>query len=227
MMNHLHPDHLAALAIEPEMAGADDEAHLQQCPRCRGELATLRDVSARARRAQPGEPSPAPPESVWDNVVRELSASGDLRPQLPERRRTPVWRQPWAVAAALVVAAVVAAAVLLPFTSGSVVAQAPLEPLAQVPEARATLVADGDERSLNIESLDLPAFDGYYELWLLTTDGQRLVSLGPIDDAAQVDIPAGIDPGVYSVVDISREPPDGDPSHSTDSVLRGPLETDA
>jgi hypothetical protein len=36
-------------------------------------------------------------------------------------------------------------------------------------------------------------------------------------------VPPAIDTERFSVVDISREPQDGDPAHSTDSVLRGPL----
>lgn len=226
-MSHIHPDQLAALALDPDLASDDDAAHLDDCAQCRHEVDVLRTVSARARRARPDETPPAPPESAWERVVDELSASGDLHPVGPIAHR-PVWRQPWAAAAALVVVVVVSAVALLRFDAGrSVVARATLEPLAQVPEASASLVVDGDTRTLDVDQPALPQFDGYYELWLLSADGSQLVSLGPITGSRSYTVPPTIDTDVYAVVDISREPLDGDPSHSADSVLRGPLEPTA
>lgn len=228
MMSHLHPDQLAALALEPEIAEPGDDTHLTECARCRRELHILRDVTARARRAQPDETPPAPPESIWDSVVDELSTSGDLRTTAPVER-TPVWRQPWAAAAAfvLIIVLTAAAVVQLDGREGEIVARATLEPLAQVDQARASLVVDGDTRTLTVDQPELPAIDGYYELWLLNADGSQLVSLGPVSESGGYVIPTAVDTDLYSVVDISREPPDGDPSHSADSVLRGPLEPTA
>ncbi|CAN5850162.1 hypothetical protein BH23ACT10_BH23ACT10_16060 [soil metagenome] len=233
-MSHLHPDQLAALALEPGLAEPDDLTHLEECARCRRELGILREVSARARQAPPDETPPAPPEAVWDRVVAELTSSGDLRPGSVGRTgepvaQLPVWRRPWAAAAALILVVIVAAAALLQFNdnAGSVVAEATLEPLAQIDGASATLVVDGDARSLSVDQPVLPPIDGYYELWLLNEDGSQLVSLGPVTDARSYAIPAAIDTDLYSIVDISREPPDGDPAHSADSVLRGPLEPTA
>ncbi|MBW3603507.1 MAG: anti-sigma factor [Actinobacteria bacterium] len=232
MMDHLHPDQLAALALESDpddaevaahLGDADDAAHLEECARCRRELDILREVMARARRARPDETPPAPPEEIWDRVVRELSSSGDLSASEPPAR-LPFWRQPWVAAAALVVLVVVAAVGLLRFDGeDSIIAQADLEPLADVDETSAALVVQGDQQALTVDQPALPEIDGYYELWLLSEDG-GLVSLGPLTDAGRYRVPAAIDTDVYSIVDISREPPDGDPTHSTDSVLRGPLE---
>jgi hypothetical protein len=42
-----------------------------------------------------------------------------------------------------------------------------------------------------------------------------------MNSAVEVELP--VDPGRFSFFDISREPADGDPGHSTDSVLRGPV----
>jgi hypothetical protein len=65
----------------------------------------------------------------------------------------------------------------------------------------------------------------FYELWLLGADG-RLVSLGsvrvPASGRAQLRVRLPVDPRRFLHFDISREPADGDPAHSTDSVLRGP-----
>ena len=41
--------------------------------------------------------------------------------------------------------------------------------------------------------------------------------------AEMLPLPAGISLADYPVVDISAEPYDGDPTHSTDSVVRGTL----
>ena len=53
-----------------------------------------------------------------------------------------------------------------------------------------------------------------------------MISLGTIGSGAQTvtfPVPAGIDPEVFSLVDISDEPIDGDPTHSKVSILRGEL----
>jgi len=220
-MSHLHPDQLAALAIDDEIGEPGDVEHLKSCARCRQELATLRNVTARARRARPDQAMPVPPEAVWENVVQELTESGDLL-----QVSAPRWR-PWAYAAAVALLAVAAAAVLLRPSTGPVVASADLEPLAEVSAAQAQLVTEGDASILQVSAVDLPPIEGYYELWLLTADGEGLVSLGPLSGAERVRIPSSIDTDRFSVVDISREPPDGDPGHSTDSVLRGPLRSEA
>ena len=52
---------------------------------------------------------------------------------------------------------------------------------------------------------------------------QRLVSLGPVRADGTYDLPAGLDPAAFPIVDVSGERIDGDPTHSGDSVLRGQL----
>jgi anti-sigma-K factor RskA len=65
----------------------------------------------------------------------------------------------------------------------------------------------------------------FYELWLLGDDGE-LVSLGsvrvPDSGSATLDVELPVDPEQFRFLDVSREPADGKPSHSGDSVLRGP-----
>jgi anti-sigma-K factor RskA len=64
----------------------------------------------------------------------------------------------------------------------------------------------------------------FYELWLLGADGE-LVSLGsvrvPGSGRAELRMQLPVDPGRFRYLDVSREPGDGDPGHSADSVLRG------
>ena len=53
-----------------------------------------------------------------------------------------------------------------------------------------------------------------------------MVSLGVVQSGdTQWDWPTGIDPNEYSLVDLSIEPDDGDPTHSGRSILRGELKS--
>ena len=73
-----------------------------------------------------------------------------------------------------------------------------------------------------------PSADGdFYELWLLNS-ADDLVSLGSFTRArvgrrstSRVPVPG--DAGDFAALDVSVEPGDGDPAHSTRSVLRAPL----
>jgi anti-sigma-K factor RskA len=66
----------------------------------------------------------------------------------------------------------------------------------------------------------------FYELWLLG-DGGELVSLGSVrvpssGRATLENVQLPVDPERFRFLDVSREPADGDPGHSSISVLRGP-----
>ncbi|GAA4193553.1 hypothetical protein GCM10022252_36670 [Streptosporangium oxazolinicum] len=83
--------------------------------------------------------------------------------------------------------------------------------------------AGGDR--LQVRLSGLPAPDGFYEVWLLDRAAQRMISLGPLGPSGQASysLPADIRTSDYPVVDVSREPLDGNPGHSSDSFLRGTL----
>jgi hypothetical protein len=49
------------------------------------------------------------------------------------------------------------------------------------------------------------------------------VSLGPARTDGRYQIPPDVDVGAFPVVDVSIEPPDGVPTHSGVSALRGTL----
>ncbi|MGL4339076.1 MAG: anti-sigma factor [Rhodoglobus sp.] len=74
-------------------------------------------------------------------------------------------------------------------------------------------------------SLDAPRDkNAYREVWLITSDSKRLVSLGVVrGSSGSFTVPDGIDFSRYDLVDISAEPYDGDPAHSGTSILRGQL----
>lgn len=152
--------------------------------------------------------------------------------------RTARWAAPLVAVAAAAVAIVVGVVVTRDDSSTTTVASAELQFQPGFDEAGASAVAsadliddDGDEL-IRIDDESLPfdlGEDASLELWLIETDPDGnvvdLVSLGDIDPdgTRQFAIPPGYDPSVFSVVDISVEPHDGDATHSGRSILRGPL----
>jgi anti-sigma-K factor RskA len=111
---------------------------------------------------------------------------------------------------------------------GAVVAATALAPLDDDGSSGRAEVRDGGGTGRVLEvDLDAPELDdGYYEVWLLQSDAQRMVQVGVVHRGATVlPLPAGIDLGAYPLVDVSVEPLDGVPTHSGVSVARGELQT--
>jgi hypothetical protein len=83
----------------------------------------------------------------------------------------------------------------------------------------------GGRATVTVSGLPPSTDRDFYELWLLGDDGE-LVSLGsvrvPDSGRATLDVELPVDPERFRFLDVSREPADGKPSHSGDSVLRGP-----
>ena len=75
-----------------------------------------------------------------------------------------------------------------------------------------------------VDTTGIDAGEGFAEVWLIDTEVEQLVSLGPLRSDGRYDLPSGLEPEAFPIVDVSREPLDGDPTHSGDSVLRGQLE---
>ena len=84
----------------------------------------------------------------------------------------------------------------------------------------------GGRATVELSGLRPSGDQDFYELWLLGDDGE-LVSLGsvrvPESGNATLDVDLPVDPKQFRYLDLSREPDDGDPSHSTVSILRGPV----
>ncbi|MGB5756669.1 MAG: anti-sigma factor [Acidimicrobiales bacterium] len=88
-----------------------------------------------------------------------------------------------------------------------------------------TAELNGRTLAVDLDSADPPA-GSFYELWLLDLDGAELRdlrSLGRVGPDGSYTVPEDVDLDRFSVVDVSIEPDDGNPDHSGDSVLRGPL----
>lgn len=157
---------------------------------------------------------------------------------VPLRRRR-AWALPALAAAAVLLVAVGAVVV---FTGGgsepTTLATADLafdavafDPAGADAAATALLLDDDGDDVLEIDEESLPfgsEDDASLELWMIRVDDGEIVdmvSLGAIDPDGPRDfvVPPGYDPTLYSVVDISIEPHDGDPTHSGRSILRGVL----
>jgi anti-sigma-K factor RskA len=91
----------------------------------------------------------------------------------------------------------------------------------------AQLLRDGQQILLevHVESA-VPAGD-YLELWLLDRGQTRMYPLGvlPSDGVGTYPVPPFLGDSLdgFTIVDVSLEPDDGDPAHSSDSVVRGTL----
>jgi anti-sigma-K factor RskA len=223
---HPSEDDLALLALGEPVDDVD--AHVRACAVCEREVLALASTVDTARRADLTD-LPAPPPAVWQRITDELGLQEPapvLRP-----RRSP-WRRPQLGGGAALLTAAAAAVSLLVLPSGGDRApgtpdrpSAPLSALGSVQATGRVVLAGGAERSLVVDTSGLPQADGFYEVWLLDLDQGRMVALGALDDTGRgrLTVPDGVRLGDYPAVDVSLEPDDGDPAHSGDSVLRGPL----
>jgi len=90
-------------------------------------------------------------------------------------------------------------------------------------DAVAEVLPDG-ARELRVHLSAPAAADAFHEVWLISSDATRLVSLGVLrGESGSFAIPAGIDISDYDLVDVSAEPHDGNSAHSGNSIVRGPL----
>jgi Anti-sigma-K factor rskA, C-terminal len=236
-VSHLDDDTLALLALgEPPDDNGVASRHLDDCPQCRAELERLEHTVAIGRSlGAENRVLESPPPRVWDAIVSELdldrgTGTGvvELAGARSRRRRRWVGRRIFAVAAAVILILVVIGGVVL-VREGSD-SEAPLREVALRPvdaggvSGRAQLVRDQGQLALKVDTQGLKTHGGsYYELWLMNPATNSFVSLGPVvpGTTGVHPIPPGVTVKTDPYVDISIEPLDGDPAHSTVSVLRG------
>ncbi len=165
-------------------------------------------------------------DAVADGPESPPDEGADVAPVVDiasRRRRLPMLG---AVAAAVIVVAVGFVVVLgSDTTSDEPVASVTLDPLVDdASSGAAELLAVGDGYTLRVDAEAVPAEGEFLELWLIDEGVTEPRSLGRFTGAGEYEVPAGIDPEAFPIVDISTEPDDGDASHSGASVLRGALE---
>lgn len=232
-MRHVDPEVLALLALGENAADAADHDHLASCDACRSELDNLAHAAQVGRSTLGAGQLLEPHPRVWSAITDEVAALEEREPQptlaavtaLPRRRR---WVLPVAAAAAGVLALGVGAAwsALSP-APATILASATLDAFPDWPDASGSAVVQKTAEGSRIidVSVAVPAGeDGFREVWLIDPDTLQLVSLGIVEgESGTFTIPAGLDLTRFSVVDISEEPFDGDPTHSGDSIVRGQL----
>ncbi|PTL74216.1 hypothetical protein C1I63_16165 [Rathayibacter caricis DSM 15933] len=252
-MTHLDPDEIALLALGEESSGEADAhlAECPECAQQLVELGHVAEVGRDSRGVVLETPSAAVWDRIRDELgLEEHSAAPVLAPvperpdtapvpvaqsgstgrHRPERRRRRTGR--------VVLTSLAAFSALVVGVAGGawwqasqtedvvVVARAELQafPDWQGATGSAELEAVDGGREL-IVRLDVQGGDGgYREVWLIAADASGLVPLGALDGTeGRFAVPAGLDLSEYSLVDVSEEPLDGDPAHSGDSIVRGPL----
>jgi anti-sigma-K factor RskA len=177
-----------------------------------------------------------PPTDLWARIeqsirVTDVPAPTPLAPRRPRSGR--VSRTVLGIAAAVVVVAGIGAVAVATRDDDTTkvtdvaLANTDLDPRGASSQGTATLVRlDNGGYALDVDVTGLPAeADDYYELWVIDTNVEGMVSLGPLHGNGRYDLPPNVDPAAYPVVDISIEPLDGKPTHSGDSILRGILGT--
>jgi Anti-sigma-K factor rskA len=188
-------------------------------------------LSADVRPEIAGASGTVAPEPTAPRSAQAQPAAAMRPPASIERRRD---RRRFALAAVLVAAAVV----VLPFgvaallsvlrpPQATVVAEAELEAFPNWPDARgAAVLEELPDGTRQVEvTLDADVGDdAFREVWLIRGDATDLVSLGVLEGSeGTFEVPDGVDVDEFNLVDVSEEPQDGDPAHSGDSIVRGPL----
>lgn len=173
------------------------ERHLRDCPRCRDEVATHREVAAHLAHA--GGPAPA---EVWDRIAAALEEPPPPLALVPARPRKAVWRRVAALVAAAAMGAGLGVAADRVVGGGDGRPEV-ASPVAELERAARAAAADPAARQLALRSPDgrhsalavvLPDGRGYlvradlprlpsgrtYQLWALV-DGSRVSAgvLGP------------------------------------------------
>jgi anti-sigma-K factor RskA len=200
------------------------ERRLAEEPELRAETEAMSPVVSRLEGLpDDGWDPPQPPPLALP--VDEIP--GGARTGVAER--TSASRRRWGFALAAGFACVAVAAALWiglasDEPSGETVQLAPLDSEPEPARGELTLPQDGGEARLTVGGLG-PSDGDFYEVWLLGR-GDRLVSLGSFrvgeSGEAELEIQLPVDSSSYEYFDVSREPDDGDPAHSGDSILRGP-----
>ncbi len=178
----------------------------------------------------PGTGADLPPAEL-PATNRLPGTSGGGRSSGGAPRRWSRWVAP--LAAAVVGIALGAGAVVISQNRGTDVTIEAVAPLKAVPDGplaadqqrqlgQAELVADPNGTQVKVSAPDLPPVTNHaYEVWLFGDEG-RMVSLGTLNNGdGTFTVPNGISTQEYRTVDVSDEPPNGNPAHSGISLVRG------
>ena len=246
-MSHVSDEVLAAIALGDPDVSTEDREHVSSCPVCSQELAELAHVHSLLREEAgmrvPHRVDPGP--GVWERIAAATQENAPALQVVPDaapsvapsvasmaaarERRRPAWWLVAAAAACLVIGVFIGRALWAPGeTTQQVVASVALTTLdtAKQREGTAQLLGGqgGQADALRVDTQPMSPGSGYVEVWLINTDGKRMVSLGVLSGTeATFPVPADAISQGYTIVDLSREQFDDKPQHSGDSIMRGTL----
>lgn len=224
------PQVWAGIHRELGLSGSVQEDPLAGVPR---QAAPVRGLQAPRGAGAPREESASRGAQTEDEAAAEIAAEPvslqERAKGRPAPRRGTAWWQrpgPWMAAAAAAVL-VTAGAVWSLSQIAQPLAVADLAPLAEYSAAGSAKVVEAADGSRALEiRLSKDEAQGYQEVWLIAPDLSRLVSLGVMNsDSGTFQLPAGLELSEYPIVDVSDEPVDGNPAHSSVSIARGTLNT--
>ncbi len=163
------------------------------------------------------EPAPAPDHVVDLSLERQRRAPSSQR-----QRRRQMFLSSIAAACVLVVGFTIFGS---DDATETFVADATNDTLSEAFDGAATAtLTSGDEWTLSIDFSEVLPEGDPVELWAIKPDLSDMVSLGIVEPGMSEFVwPIGFAPTEYSLVDLSIEPKDGDPTHSGRSILRGEL----
>jgi hypothetical protein len=241
MTEHVEEDLLALLTGELDRATTAVVAgHLRNCETCRARLVDSAVVHGTLRSASRAEAQLRVPEYDLGQSaeatpgVSEAQAPLSISPA-PSRQR---YRTSAVTAVAAVAAAVIVALVGLGWAVGRQSPAAPQAPVSAVASLRhldaPTFAAGvvivrsiGSTRQMHIriDGLGPAAPNHFYEVWLLRPTSNKMLPVGilPPSGAASFELSASL-MSQYSAIDVSLQVNDGDATHSSQSVLRGPIQ---
>ena len=194
------------------------ERHLEGCPRCRDELERVRQTHALLGELAASEPPPELKDRVLAHARGEASA-----------RFGSGWKLWVPAAAALLAAGFLGIALFAAITGGSS-SGVPLTATALAPgasgELRGEKVGENLRVELEVEGLPELREHEYYEMWYATEDGER-ISCGTFraqsEGRTTVNLTAPALAISYPVIEVTREPDDGDPATSGKKIRVGDL----
>jgi anti-sigma-K factor RskA len=193
------------------------EHHLQECPKCRGELDGVRQTHDLLRTLSANEPPAELKGQLLAQVKGEIPA------------RSGGWWFWASAAAALLVVAVLGVGLFRAITDDSSEGT-PLTATALAPEAGGEVRVEevGENLQVELEVWDMPKLreHEYYEMWYYAEDGGRIscgtFRAGP-EGRTTVNLTAPASAREYPEIEITRETDDGDPGSSGEEVLEGKL----
>jgi len=240
-LQHLDPDVLALLALGEHVASPADREHLLTCDACALESDDLSHAAFVGRSTIDVGDLLTPNDRVWARISEEVGAGYPSAPSTPavsaqapspvvslsSRRR---WLPVLAVAASAGLLAGVGALswnIMQP-APAVILATATLDAFPDWPDATGQAVLESRADGARVLQLNIQATGGtgFREVWLLNNDATELVSLGVVrGQTGTFVVPDGLDIGRFNNVDVSAEPFDGNPAHSSDSIVRGQFES--